>query len=135
MIVSVHCALGTFGFLKSGTALLTASTPVIAVQPLANERNISHILAASIACGAGGGCPPLSNICTIPIVSAVPTHATKPMTGKENAMPDCLTPRRFMRVNVRRPTRHRANLWEYSAGIADSTAATPAEIATPTLST
>src|ERR1051325_4620072 len=92
MMVSVHCALGTFGFLKSGTALLTASTPVIAVQPLANERNNSHILAASIAFGAGGGtltgrgCPPLSNICTIPIVSAVPTHATKPMTGKENAM-------------------------------------------------
>ena len=77
MMVSVHCALGTSGFLKSGTPLLTASTPVIAVQPLAKERNRIHALTASVAPGTGGGgstgCgwPPLIKARTRPITIAL----------------------------------------------------------------
>jgi hypothetical protein len=41
---------------KAHTPLLTASTPVNAVQPLANDLSNSHTLTASIvACVAGGG--------------------------------------------------------------------------------
>ena len=39
MIVSVVAALRAFGSSKLGTPLLTASTPVSAVQPLAKARN------------------------------------------------------------------------------------------------
>ena len=68
MIVSVHCAFGTAGFLKSGTALLTASTPVMAVQPLAKARSRTQALTACVACetigggSTGCGCPPLRKV-------------------------------------------------------------------------
>ena len=42
MTASVRRALRTAGGRKIGTALLTASTPVRAVQPLANARAIIH---------------------------------------------------------------------------------------------
>src|SRR5439155_13864888 len=57
--------------------LLTASTPVIAVQPLAKERNRIHALTASVAPGTGGGgstgCgwPPLVKARTSPITIAL----------------------------------------------------------------
>ena len=41
MIASVLAALRAFGFLKFGTPLLTASTPVSAVQPEAKARSSS----------------------------------------------------------------------------------------------
>jgi len=37
--VSVRCAVGTVGLRNRGTPFDTASTPVIAVQPLAKARN------------------------------------------------------------------------------------------------
>src|SRR5438034_287185 len=49
MMVSVHCAFGTAGLRKSGMALLTASIPVIAVQPLAKARNSIQALTAWVA--------------------------------------------------------------------------------------
>ena len=42
MIASVSAALRLFGGLKFGTPLLTASTPVSAVQPDANARSASN---------------------------------------------------------------------------------------------
>ena len=47
MAVSVRRALVTTGSRKALTPLLTASTPVIAVQPLANARSSSHKVTAS----------------------------------------------------------------------------------------
>ena len=55
MMASVQRALLTRGSRNPSTQLLTASTPVIAVQPLANARNNSHRLSASTALGGGGG--------------------------------------------------------------------------------
>ena len=55
MAVRVRCAFGIVGFLKIGTPLLTASTPVIAVQPLAKARTTIHTLSASVAAGIAGG--------------------------------------------------------------------------------
>ena len=47
--VSVRCATGIAGFLKIGTALDTASTPVMAVHPLANAFTSNHTPATSTA--------------------------------------------------------------------------------------
>src|SRR3954453_20837671 len=55
MRVSVRRAFFTFGFAKMGTALLTASTPVIAVQPLANARMSNHALTGIAVAASGGG--------------------------------------------------------------------------------
>ena len=54
--VSVRVACGTAGSRKAVTPLLTASTPVMAVQPLANARIRIQSEAAIAAggCGAGG---------------------------------------------------------------------------------
>src|SRR2546428_421954 len=53
MMVIVRWALRTVGFLKAVTPLLTASTPVMAVQPLAKAR--SKIQRPTAAVGGGGG--------------------------------------------------------------------------------
>src|SRR5215469_16313255 len=53
--VSVRCAVRTEGSRKSGTPLLTASTPVIAVVPLANDRMSSQVVTAAVAGPGGGG--------------------------------------------------------------------------------
>ena len=46
---------GPSGALKTGTPLLTASTPVMAVQPLANARMRSQRLTASVGGPSAGG--------------------------------------------------------------------------------
>ena len=51
--VRVRCAFLTTGSRKAPTPLLTASTPVIAVQPLAKARSSSHRPAASASAAAG----------------------------------------------------------------------------------
>ena len=55
MADSVRLALTTAGSRKAVTPLLTASTPVIAVQPLANARSTIHQPAAEVAAITGGG--------------------------------------------------------------------------------
>jgi|GEM_PF-4904302 len=56
MLVSVHSALRIVGALKMGTPLLTASTPVMAVQPLENARMSSQKLTVVVgAANAGRG--------------------------------------------------------------------------------
>ena len=53
MISSVAAAFFSSGGLKAGTPLETASTPVIAVQPLAKARRIRNVLSAVTALGVG----------------------------------------------------------------------------------
>ena len=53
--VSVRRALLTAGSRNALTPLLTASTPVIAVQPLAKARSSIQRLAAAVAAGSAGG--------------------------------------------------------------------------------
>src|SRR5580658_8037046 len=82
--VSVRCAFGIAGFLKIGTAFDTASTPVIAVQPLANALISSHHVSASVASGiagngsTGSGLPPVAIALTMPMtitIESAPTNA------------------------------------------------------------
>ena len=56
MTVSVRRALVTRGSRNASTPLLTASTPVMAVQPLANARSkIQSPTASRLWAAAGGG--------------------------------------------------------------------------------
>ncbi len=79
--VSVRCALATVGFRKSGTPLLTASTPVIAVHPLAKAFTMSQTERFSVGIGAGGGattgtgCPPCVAVWKSPIATVTPSAA------------------------------------------------------------
>ena len=50
MIASVPAALRLLGFLKLGTPLLTASTPVSAVQPEANARSTRPTSSSPATC-------------------------------------------------------------------------------------
>ena len=85
--VSVRCASGTVGFLKMGTPLLTASTPVIAVHPLANARTMIHAPTASVGAAAAGGattaagCPPLATTRATPTATVIPSVTTKCTSG------------------------------------------------------
>ena len=75
MAVSVRWAWGTAGSRKAVTPLLTASTPVMAVQPLANARIKIQRLAAVVAAGCSGGAstgtgwPPARTVLTTPMAS------------------------------------------------------------------
>ena len=53
--VNVRWACGTAGSRKAVTPLLTASTPVMAVQPLAKARIKIQRLAAVVAAGSDAG--------------------------------------------------------------------------------
>jgi len=55
MTVRVRWAFRTAGCANAVTPLLTASTPVIAVQPLANARSTNQMLAAVTLAGSGAG--------------------------------------------------------------------------------
>jgi len=73
--VSVVRAFFTAGSRNAPTPLLTASTPVMAVHPLAKARRSSHVEATAAAPGsAGGGAtgagePPIIAIFTRPVRS------------------------------------------------------------------
>ena len=77
MAASVLCACRVQGSLKAPTPLLTASTPVMAVQPAANARNSSQSVTASVPSGTAGGAttgvglPPVQ-------ASQAPAARTKP---------------------------------------------------------
>ena len=53
MIRSVSAAFRSSGGLKAGTPLETASTPVMAVQPLAKARRIRNVLSTVTPLGVG----------------------------------------------------------------------------------
>src|SRR5216684_6596616 len=82
IIVNVHSARLPRGSAKSGTPLLTASTPVIAVQPLANDRiNSQNVTAFVGLITAGGGtialgCPPLISEREMPTPIAISSVTT-----------------------------------------------------------
>src|SRR6202011_3694999 len=88
IIVNVHSARLTRGSANSGTPLLTASTPVIAVHPLAKDRIRSQnvtALVGLITAGGGtiaAGCPPLASERKTPTPIAIISVATNAYVGK-----------------------------------------------------
>ncbi len=71
--VRVFCALGAVGSRKALTPFETASTPVMAAQPLEKTLRRSQKLTIAVAAGkcgtgsSGAGCPPAANALTTPI--------------------------------------------------------------------
>ena len=55
IMVRARCADFTTGSRKAWTPLLTASTPVMAVQPLEKALSKSQALTAAVGRGKGGG--------------------------------------------------------------------------------
>jgi hypothetical protein len=143
MTASVVAALRALGFLKLGTPLLTASTPVSAVHPDAKARSTSPTssspvtwCSASIPMGADsatGVSPTKVRVRPTPIM--VRTHSTKPYVGIANTVPDSLVPRRFIRA--RPTTRATAIVTACGArlGTAETMFETPAATETATVST
>ena len=80
MIVSVCWADFTTCWRNARTPLLTASTPVIAVQPFENACNRSQAVSAPEGAGSGAGaataigCPPAASALTSPS-AIVPSKA------------------------------------------------------------
>ena len=66
----VRCAVLTAGSSNASTPLLTASTPVSAVHPLANALSMSHNPTVAVTGAKGGGAttaigaPPASTVLT-----------------------------------------------------------------------
>jgi len=112
MAVRVRRAAGTTGSRKACTPLLTASTPVIAVHPLANARNNIHALTPSAAlarCGGGNtgaGWPPAEIVAITPQATIAQRLTMKMQVGSMNNLPASPMPRRFTRVKTTRMTRH-----------------------------
>src|SRR5260370_32354536 len=108
MIVSVRCAFFTAGSRTAFTPLLTASTPVSAVQPLENTFKSSQKLTACVMAGGGGngasgtGCPPVRNVRTKPPAIVMSSVPTKRYVGTMNAPPASRTPRELMIVMMQR---------------------------------
>ncbi len=81
--VSVRRAYFTEGSRNAETPLLTASTPVIAVHPLANDRISSQNDAATGVAGNSGGAttgsgrPPDAKVLTTPMASTASSETTK----------------------------------------------------------
>jgi hypothetical protein len=138
---SVRRAWRTAGSRNAVTPLLTASTPVMAVQPLAKARNKIHqpaVVVAAITAGgatAGTGWPCASHVLTSPMPSTVKRQSTKRYVGTMNATPDSRTPRRLTIEMNDRMTRQRSGVCGCSDGTADTSAPTPAEMPTATTST
>ena len=78
MAVSVRWASLTAGSAKALMPLLTASTPVIAVQPLANARKSSQRPTASAAFGKAGGGVTGTGWPPLPTVPINPQRRTRP---------------------------------------------------------
>src|SRR2546428_261420 len=111
MQTSVNRAFRTLGWRKMGTALLTASTPVRAVQPLANARKRSQGVSASAAGGAGSGamtgagCPCARIVRNPPSARAPKRAARNRYVGPRKTSPEARTPRRFTTTRTARMAR------------------------------
>jgi hypothetical protein len=141
MLVNVRCAVFTTGSRNACTPLLTASTPVIAVQPLENAFNKSQTLTAAAAGGSGGGATAGSGaasartVLTNPQPSMMNIVATKRYVGATNTAPVSRTPRKLTIVMNSKIIRHSAKVYGCHDGNADMSAPTPAEMPTAAVST
>src|ERR1700730_3076953 len=143
MITRVPAAFLLLGGLKLGTPLLTASTPVSAVQPWANARSTSATRSSPLvfwvaripkcADSAIGVWPVRAWYAPTTIIST--TLATNPYVGTAKAVPDSLRPRRFTIASSTTATLEITTVYGLSTGKAEAMLATPATTETATVST
>src|SRR4051794_17672267 len=135
---SVADAFFDSGGRNAGTPFDTASTPVMAVQPLAKAVNSRNVVSFDEPASAGSGtwtcvtCPVTYWYRPARIRTAMLT--TKKYVGTAKMRPDSRMPRRFPNIRTARHTRHISTRKTSSFGNADVTARMPAEILTDTVS-
>ena len=122
-----------------GTPLLTASTPVIAVQPLPKLLASIHKVGAATAAGGGTGgattgegWPPSARARPTPMMSAM--QRPKETVGRANAVPVALKPRKLTTVSSASTAMQSGSVCGKRLGTADTSAPMPAEMATATFS-
>src|ERR1700722_4329343 len=140
--VNVVRAAATTGSRKACTPLLTASTPVNAVHPLANAFTRIHIPTACNATGtclgsgtSGTGCPPDWTTLYSPTTITNNSVPTNSYVGAANADPASFIPLKLTTVNITSTVRHIAKVCGCNAGIAETRAPIPADIPTATFRT
>ena len=135
----VPAAFFDSGGLNAGTPFDTASTPVIAVQPLANAVRSRNRVSGSMGDGTGsavttGWMPPVIAR-QPPTVIRTRAERMKKYVGTANICPDSRTPRRLPIVRISTKPSVISTRLTCQAGNADVIAATPAAILTATVST
>src|SRR6202041_1806587 len=122
------------GSRKAFTPLLTASTPVSAVQPLENTFKSSQKLTACVMAGGGGkgasgpGWPPLSKARAKPPPMVIKSVPTKKYVGNMKTTPASRTPRRLITVITNRIATQIATVCGKKESTAETSAPTPAEM-------
>ena len=113
MTVSAICAFLTLGSRKAITPFETASTPVIAAQPLEKDFSASQTLRPIMVAGSGCGIsaraigwPRAARTRKEPTATVVSTVPTKRKVGAMKAAPVSLTPRMFTRARNASTIRH-----------------------------
>src|SRR5205823_4583886 len=102
---------------NAGTPLLTASTPVIAVHPLAKDRRSSHAPAVATTDGGGGGAttgtgwPPCAAAFATPSAITTKRQTRKVYVGVANAIPVLRGPRRLTRQRSARTPRQSGSVY------------------------
>ena len=117
MTVRARCAFLARGSRKAITPLETASTPVIAAQPLENAFINIHRPRNCTVCGNGGGIgstgwgwPPAATVLYTPTAISVSKVPMKRNVGTMNAVPVSFTPRIFTTARMARINRHSARV-------------------------
>ena len=135
-MVSVILAFFWVGSRKAITPLLTASTPVMAVQPEENTFRMSQKLNAAVAGGTAGmgitGCgwPPAWSAWKTPTAITISSVPVNKYVGIMKATPVSCTPRMLMMVRINSTPRQSSSVRGCKLGTAEISAPTPAEIPT-----
>ena len=146
IISRVVAALRLFGFLKAGTPLEIASTPVRAAQPDEKARSSRKALAIpTMASWSGSG---ISSNCALSAWPRLPVTAWKTptipiptmprmnaYTGTAKALPDSRTPLRFIAVRKTTSPTATSTSCPRSDGMAVAAFCTPDETETATVRT
>ena len=124
------------GSLKDGTPLLTASTPVSAVQPEAKARRIRNTVtspAVSMTAVGSGGWYPNTSTRTKPVTMSARIAKMKNYVGTPNMIADSRMPLRLPHVRMQTMTQAIHGLYAASSGNADAAAAAPEQLDTATV--
>ena len=135
--VRAICAFLTLGSRKAITPFETASTPVIAAQPLEKDLSASQTPRPITVAGRGWGIaaratgwPPAAITRKKPNATVVSTVPTKRKVGPMNAAPVSLTPRMLTMARNASTSRHNSSVCGSSQGRSEITAPTPAVMPT-----
>ena len=135
-MVSVVLAFLRVSSRKAITPLLTASTPVMAVQPEENTFSSSHQLTAAVAAGNAGsgvtgcGCPAACSTCHAPTRDHNQQRSRKQVSGNHEHHAGVVHAAHVHDGQNGQHSRHSSSVCGCKAGTAEISAPTPAEMPT-----